>query len=978
MTRPRVLIEDWLPIDKIGAESLRDASAAQKPPPSRLHVWWARRPLTTSRAAILASLLPAWSADWPDNLRREFPDEKRYHEWFLWLLGIKGDPVAGRKLIQWAKERNVKLQSNPYGYSRAFTVTPAECDLQLMLDLLEHTWGTREITVADPMAGGGSIPLEALRFGFTTHANELNPVASVILQATLYFPARFGSALVDDLQKYGRILSRRVEERLDRFYPRKPSESIRAYVWAREVACPSTGKPVPLSPNWWLQKTGPPFAVRLIADQDQEKCTFEIVRGRDCEGARPDVGTIKRGVGRSPWSGDPIDGQYIKAEAQAGRMGQQLCALAIQTARGKDFRSPTQQDIEAAGAAAEELARRLPRWEQEDLIPTLGIPEGNKTGEPLRYGLYRWCDMFSPRQLLAHGIQVEALRELEEEIRRELPGDRAAAVLTYLTFSLGKCLNYNSRLCVWHPHRSTMANTFDRHDFSFKWSHGEFDAAHNLLPWALDQVVDAYAGIAKLVESANLPLFSGGGAGTVERLSVESLSATSLPKTPDASVHLICVDPPYYDNVMYAELSNFFYVWQKRTIGHLYPEWFKSELVGVDDEAVANPARFAALGAKKTKLAEDDYQRKMAACFREMDRMLRDDGVLTVMFTHKRVDAWDSLGSALIEAGFVIEASWPVHTESEHSLHQAKKNAAASTILLVCRKRQSSGEPVWWDDIRSRVRDVAREKAAEYEEMGIRGVDLYISTFGPVLSVISENWPVLTSEMDANTGEPKPLRPDVALDLARAEVIALRKQGLLHGRQVQFDLITDWYLMAWDAFKAIEFPADEARKLAIAVGINLEQDLVANRVLAKKGNSVVLQEPLQRRRKGSVDPDVEEFPVWLDALHTAMLAYEEDGAAACQRFLNGAGLAVNSTFKALLEAVIAAIPRTRVKGKFVRSEADVLENMRLVFFPDVTPPAEEPEPEPEAIQRQLPQFADDEEAEEVEGDDEDEENGEEE
>src|SRR5439155_19199933 len=126
-------------------------------------------------------------------------------------------------------------------------------------------------------------------------------------------------------------------------------------------------------------------------------------------------------------------------------------------------------------------------------------------------------------------------------------------------------------------------------------------------------------------------------------------------------------------------------------------------------------------------------------------------------------------------------------------------------------------------------------------------------------------------------------------DLARTEVIDLRKQGLLHGRQMQFDLVTDWYLMAWDAFKAIEFPADEARKLAIAVGLNLEQDLVADRVVAKKGDSVVIQEPLKRRRKGSVDPDAEEFAVWLDALHTAMLIYQEDGAAACRRFLDGSG-----------------------------------------------------------------------------------------
>jgi adenine-specific DNA methylase len=271
---------------------------------------------------------------------------------------------------------------------------------------------------------------------------------------------------------------------------------------------------------------------------------------------------------------------------------------------------------------------------------------------------------------------------------------------------------------------------------------------------------------------------------------------------------------------------------------------------------------------------------------------------MTVMFNHKQVDAWDTLGMALLRAGFKIDASWPVHTESEHSLHQAQKNAAASTILLVCRKRimtkpptpgpklgQDASEPsdfaqaVWWDDLKGHVRQVAREKAAEFAQQGVSGVDLYISTFGPVLAVISEHWPVLTSQVDEKTGQPVPLRPEMALDLAREEVIALRKRGLLLGREIQFDPLTDWYLMAWDAFKAEEFPADEARKLAIALGLDIEEDLVRGaRVIAKKGGSVVLQAPAQRRRRGLVDPEAERFATLLDAAHTAMLVYAEDGA----------------------------------------------------------------------------------------------------
>jgi hypothetical protein len=466
------------------------------------------------------------------------------------------------------------------------------------------------------------------------------------------------------------------------------------------------------------------------------------------------------------------------------------------------------------------------------------------------------------------------------------------------------------------------------------------------LDWAIDQIVEAYREIARLAQPAHLPLLERGGPPPVERLRITQGDAASLQHIEPGSVHLVCIDPPYYDNVQYAELSDYFYVWLKRTVGDRYPDWFRAELADKDDEAVANPARFAGFGSKRRELAHRDYERKMAAIFRQCHRVLRPDGVLTVMFTHKQVEAWDTLATALINAGFRIEASWPVHTEFEHSLHQAKKNAAASTILLVCRKREDGGEPVWWEDLRGTVQRVARQRAIACAEQGIGGVDLYISTFGPVLSVISARWPVLTSEVDQQSGRPRPLRPEVALDLARQVVIGLRKEGLLLGRQVQFDPATDWYLMAWDSFKAEEFPADEARKLALVLGLDLEADIVrTRRLVAKKQSTVVLQPPRARRRAGLVDPDAAVFSAWIDAAHTAMLVYEEDGARACEQFLKRTGLLHDGTFTACLQALINAIPRTRVKGAFVRPEAETLERLRLAFFDDLVAPAEEAPPE---------------------------------
>jgi len=942
--RPRVLIEDWLPVAAIGAESQRERGASSALPPLYfLHVWWARRPLTASRAAILASVLPAYSDNWPKDLKAKFPTEKDYHNWFLRFIGILGDPVAGRKLIRYAREKGIKLPGNPYGYKRAFTNNPQETDLQHMQKLLEVTWRDANLIALDPMAGGGSLPFEALRFGFATYANELNPVASVILKATLEYPAKFGIELTEQISKWGNRIDDIASKQLLAFFPMKKGERVRRYIWARAIACPGTGKPVPLSPNWWLQKGNDPIAVRLLAEANYRSCRFEIVHGREAIQSNPDQGTIRRGTAISPWTGETIHGDYIKAEAQAGRMGEQLYALSIQTGNGYEFRSPTDNDLRAIKLAEKELKSQLPKWEAKGFIPTEEIPIGNKTSEPRRYGMYRWMDAFSPRQLLALGTYLEVFHEVMQEARKELSEEMADAVQTYLAFAIDKSAAYNSRMVRWHSSRGVIAGTFDRHDFSFKWSHAEMTLPKDGFLWGISQIVDAYKGIADLAKTTQLSFFKRADGNPLERLSITHGNAQNLSDLKTGNTHLICVDPPYYDNVMYSECSDFFYVWMKRTLGSVYPQFFTDELTDKDNEAVANVARFEGVGrGNKRELAEKDYERKMAACFREMNRVLHPDGVLTVMFTHKKVEAWDTLALALIGAGFAIEASWPVHTESEHSLHQAKKNAAASTILLVCRKRINAGEQVWWDDIKGKVREVAREKAAEFHESGIAGVDLYLSTFGPVLSVISEHWPVLTSEVDEKTGEPKSLRPETALAIAREEVIALRKQGLLLGQSVQFDPVTDWVLMAWDAFKAEQFPADEARKLALALGMDIEEDLVRQkRIITKKQNFVSLQLPQARRRRGAVDPEATSFSSLIDAIHTAMLVYDEDGAKACEVFLKRAGLMNDAQFKAGLQAMINAVPRTKEKDKFKRPEAATLEALCLAFFEDISLPVEE-------------------------------------
>ncbi|MCZ7532620.1 MAG: DUF1156 domain-containing protein [Acidimicrobiia bacterium] len=951
MTRPEVLIEQWLPVKELGIESVRERAAASALPPIYfLHVWWARRPLVASAGAILPSLLPAWSEDlaarFPDS--SELSSETEYHAWVLRLLGILGDPVMAKARIAAATEAGVRLGAKAYGYKQAYRNHPIPEDVVLLHRVLEDTWG--EIpTVADPTAGGGSIPFEAIRYGLPTIANDLNPIAVSVMRAGVELSAKYGRDLVGDLNKWGEALTNRIAVRLSPFFKLPDNSDNNTYLYARTIACPRTGKPVPLAPNWWLTKDKGGQAVRMITIRDGGELDapeFEIVAKPDFD---PSKGTVARGKGVSPWDNLVIDGDYIKAEAKAGRMGSMLYAVATRTDAGRGFRPPTQMDLEAIAAAEKELERLLPEWDAADVLPTEDFPKGNDN-RPLNFGMPRWRDMFSPRQLLVHGTFVEEFRKLIPEVRAAIDDpDRADAVLALLALMQGKALNWNAMLSSWNVGNQSMRSVFDRHDFAFKWTWAEFEGATELYAWSLSQLLTAYGGICQLLlPDSGAFVQSSTDLGAV---SVGLGNAGNLSNISDGSVGLVAIDPPYYDNVMYAELSDFFYVWEKRTLGRLWPELFETDLTDKTNEAVANPARFASYGRRRKELANTDYENKMTAIFDEAHRVLRDDGVLTVMFTHKRAEAWDTLGTSLLESRFTIETSWPVATERENSLHQAKKNAAKSTIFLVCRKRSEGRDSPFFEEIEGKVRTAAREALERFSEAGLDGVDLLLSTYGPALSVLSEHWPVYSSEPGPD-GFARKLRPEEALDVARAEVVRIQKQQLI-GRDIEFDPITDWYLIAWQTFGAVEFPFDDARRLGLATGGIDIDDLKKAKVLAKKSSTVVLEEPAKRYRRETdadlpgVNRDRFRFPVLLDAAHTAMYIADEDGTAAAKAWLDQRNLTSDSRFVALLQGLVNAIPRTKIKGEFVRPEAALLDRLVTGYFPDIELP-----PEPDAGQGQ--------------------------
>ena len=299
------------------------------------------------------------------------------------------------------------------------------------------------------------------------------------------------------------------------------------------------------------------------------------------------------------------------------------------------------------------------------------------------------------------------------------------AAFAYLALSLDKLRDYNSRMTRWHVNREVMAGTFDRHDFAFKWSYAEMAILVEGLgfDWCIDAVAKC---IEELVEMSRphaaraadgSELNFTGENWSPPPITVTCQSGDSLSHIADASVDCVVMDPPYYDNVMYAELSDFFYVWLKRTAGQVFPELFRRPLTDKENEAVANPAKFQ--GQKGARvLAGRDYQERMAAIFAECRRVLKPDGIMTLMFTHKATGAWDALTKGLMHAGFTITASWPINTEAAGSLHIKDKAAANSTIFLACRPRAvlpSDAETQYWEDVEPLVAGAVRKRVAEFQ-----------------------------------------------------------------------------------------------------------------------------------------------------------------------------------------------------------------------------------------------------------------------
>jgi adenine-specific DNA methylase len=890
-------------------------------------------------------VLVRWSGE-SKPLPKPWPIE----EDLLPVRRVMGDPAWAKERIAWETAHQLRTTDDKFGYERAFNkiseVQPSG------------------VVVLDPTAGGGSIPLEALRLGHTVVANELNPVAAVILHATLVYPARYGPDLSRDIAHWGERLRDSMVTALGDLFPASQldeeqqaelrlrlhqcpelvstylHEYLDGFIYARQVTCPQCGGEAPLLNTCWLSKeVADPWGVRIVPngqarDGQVTFQTYRVAKGRGPGGEDPNLSTVDRGVGQCVHCQQAIPEDEIKAQArgesphgpwidrlysvvavrleplldsngQPLRYASGLMAGQIKTRKVRFFRSPNDCDLHALEAAEKRLQEKWSAWEAGGLIPSEEIPARSNYNRGHRlYGMTRWCDLFTRRQLLGHVTLIEGLNRLKPDILASLGRERGCAVITYLQFAIDKGLDYNSRQTLWHSSRGVIAHTFTRHNFSLNWTFGEmiFTGPSAGVLWGLSQVVEAYKGMAELLQPVHLRY-----ATDSLPLSILNSTATHLPNLAEASVDLICMDPPYYNNVQYGELSDYFYVWQKRTLGDLYPELFTRRLVDKSVEAVANPARDGS-----AKAANAAYQQMMAQIFAECRRVLKDDGIMTLMFTHKTQEAWEALTRALIDSGWIVSSTFPVKSEPADDIHHKNLAAAGSSIFLSCRKgRREQTAPALWtglagQGVQQQIRHAVKDALVEFTPLHLTPVDEMVAAYGRALRVLSQQWPVMDGD--------EAVGPIRAMNEASRVVAEHQITRITRGRLAVDDLdpetamaLTLYGIRGLNAF-AYDEALNLSRSLNIAlsarpgayrvegrmIGINQEAGGQRSRIrgaaaeeegfhapLVRKGSKLRLALPEERHRRRLDQPQTD----W-DILHGTISAFRHGDIPVARAYLD--------------------------------------------------------------------------------------------
>ena len=787
MNYPKRLIEVDLPIARISAHARREKSIRHGHI-STLHIWWARRPLAACRAVICAALWPdpadplcppAFRTAAIDALTAfahrvnpaRITEEKRQLQETLseesrgrWEALAAGTltldpqepadmPILRMALLDFIADFANWDNSTVPAYletSRALT--------QAAYESLGGTPGTRPLVV-DPFAGGGSIPLEALRVGADAFASDLNPVPVLLNKVVLEYIPKYGKRLAEEVRKWGAWIRDEAEKELVEFYPKDPDGATPiAYLWARTIRCegPACGAAVPLIRSLWLaKKANRSVALRLIPNPQEKRVDFDIlVKQRDGWVSQVDSsfilppssfssdGTVKRGSATCPCCGYTTPVARVceqLSERHGGANDATLFCIVIESSdgAGRCYRLPTAKDRATIANARTALdVRRNKHKGEMSLVPNEPLPPQGTLGFRVqRYGITEWGDLFSVRQLLTLVSLIRLVQQAGEQLTEKLEPPLAEAVHTILGLAISRFTDIFNSLCMWETSKTQVRHLFTRQAVPMLWDFAETnalaDAAGNY-----DVTLNTMIRVLESTAFDSVP-------GHVERS-----SATKHP-LPDDSASAFISDPPYYDAVPYADLSDFFYVWLKRSLPHSHCTAFADSLTPKVGECIVDPVK-----GKDAAF----FETTMKAAMQEGRRVLLPAGVAVVVFAHKSTSGWESVLQAMIDAGWIITGSWPIDTELGNRLRAQGSAALASSVHLVCRPREDASGAVTasvgeWRDVLSELPQRIHEWMPRLAAEGVVGADAIFACLGPALEIFSRY-----SHVEKANGETATLR----------------------------------------------------------------------------------------------------------------------------------------------------------------------------------------------------------------------------
>ena len=922
---PRRLIEEAFPLQKVSEDSKHEKNVRHGHI-STLHIWPARRPLAACRAVTIATLLPD-PGDAPQTMKDEY---KR----------LSGSSIADKQrdylckliegLTRWGSEDGGAEWDAKGQKGRWLN------KLRIARELIQTAYGGQPPHVLDMFAGGGAIPLEAMRLGCKVTANDYNPVAWFILKCTLEYPQRLAGktlplpqleldeqpelktgGLSEHVRLWGQWVSENARGELARYYPVVDGKPTVAYLWTRTVPCqdPQCGGTVPLLKTLWVckkpEKTLPDTpenrerpdflrlkktknqtkviinakrALKLFPDKATKQVCFEIVAPKD--NSEVDKPTMSGTSATCPFCGVQQPKTYIKRCGQEGKLKAQMTTVIYQETYGKEYRAPTSVDMSASEIpteALEAISNQIPHGILDEPLPSK--ERHRAVGSQLPdYGFQTWSDLFTDRQLLALMTFVKWTRASRSEMEKiGYSPEWVETVEGYLACLIDKTANRNSQQCLWiSTNAEKAAGSFGRFALPMGWDFVE------VYPWS-QAAGGVYGGLENIVKWVEHAIQITNHRKPCIR-QVSSCDRTN--QTADA----IITDPPYYDAIPYADLSDFFYVWLRRSIGDRFPDVFAEPLTPKSEELVQQHKT-----GKRGKIGKEFYEKGMSETFLSAHDSLLDDARMVIVFAHKDPDAWETLVNAMVASGLVVTASWPIDTERQGKVGAQGTASLATSLWFVCRKRPANARAGHYGKVRRDMHERLTERLRDFWDAGIRGPDFVWAAIGPALESYS-------SYTEVRRMDGKPFTVSEFLKDVRRMVTDFALGQILHGANTEeLDEWTRYYLMHRDYFGMVDAPVGECILLAQGYGLSLDdlsgKDIGILRRTAS-GNKRRLLAHIERdsERVGSPHPSG-ELPM-IDKIHRVMNLWAQGNRAVLDAYLHEQGLGENELFKAVVQALI--------------------------------------------------------------------------